>query len=108
MENKQTNTPIEDLRELLLETVNVEEVYIIPDSNVRLVYPCIILTLSNHSPIKANNENYSVRKEYGIQLIEYELDIRNIDKLSKLRYCSLNSTPFVSDGLYHSNLTIFY
>lgn len=106
--DKQPNTDIENLREILLKTLDLKEVYIVPDANIKLQYPCIVLTLNDMRPWKANNGNYMKGKSYNILLMEVDFEEESIPKLLELDYCSLDTPQYVSDGIYHSKLTIYY
>lgn len=83
-------------------------VYFQPDSNVKLIYPCIIYEFDGFNDRKADNKNYTTHGRYSITNIYKNLGNSLTDKLR-------DSFPYVEwerrdvvDGLYHDYYTLYF
>lgn len=86
-----------------------DNVYYQPDLNVRLKYPCIIYRLSQPGITDADDSVYLYRNRYELTLIFKDPDSDLSERLIKrIRYCRPSSPRYISDNLYHENLTLTY
>lgn len=96
------------LHEELCELLGSRNVYFQPPESVRLVYPCIVYSLSGVNKLNANNDSYKTDKRYELTVIDSDPDSEFYEKiLNHFRMCSLDR-PFVSDNLNHWVLTLYY
>lgn len=84
-----------------------DNVYFQPPESVRLVYPCIIYSLSSENIKHASDSNYIFYNQYSIQLISKTSEPIQMEKLRSLSLCSMNRV-FIADNLYHYNYTIYF
>jgi len=86
----------------------VPNVYYQPDENIALEYPCIIYKRNIDKENFANDKYYVGHDNFDVTVIDTELDspiARNIRK--SIRGCTITA-EYVSEGLYHTKLTIHY
>ena len=85
----------------------VANVYFQPPESIQLSYPCIIYQRSAIVTDFANNDPYSLRKEYTITLIESNPDSSVPDQIAMLATAS-HDRYYTADNLNHNVFTIFY
>lgn len=86
-------------------------VYFQPDSNVKLVYPCIIYTFDGFNDKKADNKNYVTHGRYSITNIYKNPGNMLVDKFrsedSPIYYIEWDRRDII-DGLYHDYYTLYF
>lgn len=77
------------------------KVYYLPDTNVKLNYPCIVYELSDEQYSKANNRVYGALDYYDVTIIDRDpttsIRDRLIREFSGIRF----DRRYLSDNLYH-------
>ena len=96
-----------ELQNLLVELFGSNHVYYQPPENLKMEYPCIRYSRVNVNSIKADNLGYHKRNQYQIIVIDKKIDNAVIEKILDLPMSSY-STHYVSDGLNHDILTLYY
>ena len=100
----------QDRREQLqteLETIigSENKVYYEPPENIKMTYPCIVLTRQRINAEYADNKVYNNLTRYKITYIDYSPDSDKIDDiLTQIKGISPGD-HFVFDGLHHD---VFY
>lgn len=97
-----------DLHKILVSALGNNNVYFQPPANVKLSYPAIVYHLGGIQTLKADNTNYQKNRKYTITLIHKDPDNDVVEKLLDLKYSSMVSKPYISDGLYHYVFEVFY
>lgn len=83
-------------------------VYFQPPNTINLKYPCIVFNKTGKDKLYGNDGTYRSIQEYSITVIEHDSESTIADQLdSDLPYCSINQY-FITDGLYHTTLSIYY
>lgn len=97
-----------DLHEELCVLLGTRNVYFQPPESVRLIYPCIVYSLSGANTEYAGNKTYLMTDQYNVQIIskdpDYDLYKTLAGHFSMCRYIR----RFVMNNLYHDTLIIFY
>ena len=97
-----------ELHEKLCEILGSRNVYFQPSESVKLVYPCIIYSLSTLNIKYADNHIYSHRDRYSVTVVDRDPDSKIYeDVLYGFQYCSFDR-PFTSDNLNHKVLTLYF
>lgn len=82
-------------------------VYFQPPTNVSMNYPAIVYSRNAMGRLKANGNTYNSNTAYDVTVIDMNPDSPIVGELLKLRYCEFNR-QFVTDGLNHTTLKIYY
>lgn len=99
---------IQHLNDILEEEGHECKVYGQPPSNVRMVYPCIVIEENNSKIRHANNSIYKRMKHYTLTVISKDILDTTADDLEvDLAYCKYEN-HFVTDGLYHKKLSLYF
>lgn len=99
----------EALSTLLRCVPGVKKCYFEPPTNTQLDYPCIVYKLRGHDSDFADNIRYTKRRVYTVTIIDEDPDTEIPDKLEEMfPYCSMDTPPFVVDGLHHYTYTLYY
>lgn len=96
-----------ELHHILENTLGTKNVFFEPPESFKLTYPCIVYYLSGHNERRADNDQYTLIKHYTMVYITQKADDAMIDKLEKLKFCSLNH-PYVSSNLHHYAYNLYY
>lgn len=97
-----------ELHEELCAILGTRNVYFQPPESIRLMYPCIVYSLSGVDKINANNKSYKTDKRYEITVIDSDPDSEFYDKiLEHFQMCSFDRA-FASDNLNHWILSLYY
>lgn len=97
-----------ELHEELCRLLGSRNVYYQPPENLKLKYPCIIYSRSPGKIKHADGAIYSMRERYSLTVIDTTIDSELYKKLVYgLKYCSFNRS-YVSDGLSHDSLDVYY
>lgn len=96
-----------ELQAMLEDIMGTRNVYFQPPGNVKMAYPCIVYDISQIDLKRANNEPYMENRKYSLTLIDRNPESQILDKLLELPYVSFNQ-HYVSDGLHHFNLSLYY
>lgn len=83
-------------------------VYFQPPSDIRMTFPCIAYTKSSIDIKYANNKIYKMAQEYQITLMEADPDSTLADRILEHFQYSAPGSNFVSDGLNHTIIKIYY
>lgn len=95
-----------ELHEVL--TSIVDHVYFQPPESVRMVYPCIVYSLSRLDTRYADNKLYKSMKSYEITFITRDPDNDYINQMmDKFEYCRFDRR-FINDNLYHDVFTLYF
>lgn len=90
--------------ESILGSTNV---YYQPPESIKMHYPCIVYMRDDIGITYANNRNYLAKTRYTVTLISRDAEDNTLDSLLQLQQCSYNR-HYVSDGLYHDVVTLYY
>lgn len=91
-------------------------VYFQPPSNVsgagqkvikNIKYPAIIYSVDDYNIRSADNKNYSIDKEYSVEVVIKDPDSALIDKIVEIPTVRFNRS-YLSDGMYHSVFVIIF
>lgn len=96
------------LQDELKELLGSDNVYFQPPDNLRLKYPCFIVTLGSGSQSMADNKTYLYTDRFNITYISYDPDddMRKnvIHHFSMCRF----DRHFVNDTLQHYVFDLYY
>lgn len=95
------------LQELLETLLGSENVYFQPPETVKLIYPCIIYSLSNIDTIFANNKPYQHYPEYLVTVIDKNPDSEIPGKVASLPMCSFDR-HYKADNLNHYTYKLYF
>jgi hypothetical protein len=84
-----------------------ESVYFQPPESIKLTYPCIIYQRSFIRTDYANNDPYSLKKEYTVTVIERDPDSTLPDQIAVL-HTARHDRYYTADMLHHNVFTLFY
>ena len=84
-----------------------DNVYFQPPTNLNIKYPAIIYSRRDVEKDRANNKTYRLKTSYNITVIDRNPDSCIAQHLLELDYCEFDR-QFVSDGLNHIILTLYY
>jgi hypothetical protein len=90
----------------ILESI-VANVYFQPPSNVQMEYPAIVYERAPADSTFADNEPYSVTKQYQLTMITRDPDEAAFDTIAALSMCT-HERFYVADNLNHDVFTIFF
>ena len=90
-----------ELHEELCKILGSKNVYFNPPESLKMQYPAIRYSLNDYGNISANNEVYLQWPDYSLTLIDKDPDSPIAKKLSVLRGCRLNRSPYVANGFWH-------
>lgn len=96
-----------DLQTLLEVLLGSENVYFQPPPTREMSYPCIVYQRSDIRTDYANNDPYSLKKEYTLTVIDPDPDSLIPEKVANLQSSSFNR-HFTADNLNHDVFTLFY
>ena len=82
-------------------------VYFQPPANYKMEYPCIVYTRKAIDKLWANDNTYANNHAYDLTIIDWNPDSPILDELLKMRFSKFDR-QFVSDGLNHIVVTIYY
>ena len=99
--------PRVDLHDILVDTLNSDNVYFQPPNNLKIQYPCIVYGLEGSTADYADNKRFSNRRRYQITLIDRNPDSLVVSSIENLEYCSFDRS-FASDGLNHFVFTLHF
>ena len=95
------------LHEKLCEILGSSNVYFRGPSS-GLIYPCIKYDLEGKDPNYADNKPYISPKRWSLIIIDEDPDSDIPDKLvEELTYCKFDRS-YISDGLNHYALTVYF
>ena len=96
------------LHQRLMDILGSSNVYFQPPESVKLMYPCIVYSLTAINADYADDKTYGLRDSYQVSLISKNHDHDEVRAyLLALPYCHFNQR-FVHDNLYHDIFTIYY
>lgn len=95
------------LQTMLEELLESNEVYYNSPESKRMAYPAIVYRRSKIDKKSADNKAYLLKPCYEITVIDTLPDNPVVEKLLALPYCTYE-TGYVSDGLHHDRLTLYY
>lgn len=96
-----------ELQTKLEELLESKNVYYQPPESLKMEYPAIVYSKSGIDKRSADDMSYLTTKCYELTVIDKHPDNEVINKLLNLSLCKW-STHFISDGLNHDVLTLYY
>lgn len=96
-----------DLHEILVEILGSRNVYYQPPATVKMQYPCIVYGLDDLTVRHANDGLYSRKTRYQVTAMYKDPDSDLPHQIASIPYASFD-TQFVSDGLIHSVLSLYF
>lgn len=98
----------ENLHQILTDILGSKYVYYQPPESIKLHYPCIVYTKKQPDVKRANNSIYGFTNGYDLTFITKDPDSDIPEKLLKALPMSRMNPQFVTDGLYHNSITVYY
>lgn len=101
----------DDILNTLGSIDGVTKVYLQPPANVKLVYPCIIITQDVPDTIYADDNPYLAFRNFDLLVIDYDFESpipRDILRLNNPNFLIRPSRFYVSDNLCHWNYSLTY
>lgn len=89
-----------ELHQLLVDTLDTDQVFFQPPETVKLSYPCLIYDLAYIDTGHADNLSYLTHYRYGLTYITRDPDDDNIEKIKALPTTKFDR-HFVADNLHH-------
>lgn len=103
-----TNRDPMDLHKELIQLFSPNKVYYNPPETIAMTYPCIVYNKDYIKTNKADNLNFVLHDRYQLTVIDRDPDNTAIkDILLHFQTASFDRR-FVSDGLYHDVITLYY
>lgn len=96
-----------ELQTKLEELFESKNVYYQPPESLKIKYPAIVYSRSRVDKRSADDTSYITTNCYELTVIDKRPDNEVINKLLKLPMC-YHSSHFISDGLNHDVLTLYY
>lgn len=96
-----------ELHKKFLAIKGVKNAYFNPDSNVRMVYPCIRYERSGEQVEHASNSRFITRDRYIVTAIDRDPESSIFRALEAFPYYSFNRF-YPADGLAHFVCSIYY
>jgi hypothetical protein len=93
-----------EVHDMLIEILGNRNVYYQPPESFKLTYPCIIYSLADIDPLRADDLAYVKRHRYLVTHIGHNPDDPVIEDLADTTGFSYDR-HFVSDGLHHNVFT---
>lgn len=97
-----------DLHKILMELFAPNKVYHEPPESIKLTYPCIIYGRDYIRSEKADNINYINSNRYQLTIIDRAPDNEVIEKILNRFPMASYDRHFISDGLHHDTLTLYF
>jgi hypothetical protein len=95
----------EDFQDMLESIMNTSNVFFQPPPAFKLSYPCIVYSLDDLVPLRANNEVYKLGTKYQVTYIDANPDSSVVIDLANLPRARFIRT-FRADNLNHYVFTI--
>lgn len=95
-----------ELHHKLERILGSKNVYFQPPTGTKLIYPCVVYSLSTANDVHANNNIYRRLYRYTVTYITKDPDDPKRDEFDDLRYCAFDRF-FTSDNLNHFVYTIY-
>lgn len=96
------------LHEQLCDVLGSGHCYFQPNENIRLQYPCIVYSREPGNMIHANDDKYHYTPEYTVTVIDRDPTSVIPERLLETFRMSRFERFYVSDGLNHTVLSIYY
>lgn len=96
-----------ELHKKFLAIKGVKNAYFNPDSNIRMVYPCIRYERSGEQVEHASNGRFITRDRYIVTAIDRDPESHIFRALEAFPYYSFNRF-YPADGLAHFVCSIYY
>lgn len=92
-----------------LQSIAPIKVYYQPPEDVRLEYPCGILTFTGIEKLNADNTTYKMHHRWNVLLILRNPDeeFYIVDAIGALPLCRFDRA-YTADGLYHYNYVLYW
>lgn len=86
-----------------------KHVYFNPPTGYQMEYPCIVYEEGRPVIYHADNLNYLGFQHWKVTTMTRDPEALDLaPKVSELPYCSLDSTPFKSDGIVHHVFGLYW
>ena len=92
----------------LCEILGSSNCYFQPTENIRMKYPCIVYSREDGDMLHANDDKYRYIPEYTTTVIDRDPTSDIPEHLLESFRMSRLDRSYISDGLNHTVLTIFY
>lgn len=99
--------PRPDIQTVLSGITGVEKAYFQPPESVKLMYPCIIYSLSSDKPTYADNDIYKNMNKYTVTVMDKNPKSPISSLVRKLPYCKFDRC-FQKDNMNHFVYTLYY
>lgn len=96
-----------DLQKLLTTILGSDNVYFQPPPTIRMKYPCIVYERTSGDTQFADNNPYTFRLRYKINLICRQPEQEVLAKLAALPMCTYDRF-YVADGLNHDVFNLYF
>lgn len=96
-----------ELHNLLVTTLETNNVYFQPPSNIQMKYPCVIYSRSKKDEKFADDALYLGQTAYTVIVVDSDPDSSILDKITKLPFSRFDR-HYVSDDLNHDVFTIYH
>ena len=97
-----------DLHKELLALFSPNKVYYEPPETVKMTYPCIVYGKDYIKTEKADNKNYVLLDRYQLTVIDRNADNPVIKDILRHFITSSYDRHFITDGLHHDVITLYY
>ena len=96
-----------ELQNLLEELIGNENVYFNPPDQLSMMYPAIKYNIYTVKTFHSDNGLHRATTCYGLTVIGRLPNVEIVNKLLQLPMCSYDRN-YVSDGLHHDTLLLYY
>lgn len=96
-----------DLHEMLCMLLGSRNVYFQPPDNITMQYPAIVYTLNDINTDYADDQPYTIKKQYSITIIDKNPDGLIPDKIGRLKTSAFRR-HFTQNNLNHYVYNLYY
>lgn len=98
----------ENLHQILTDILGSKYVYYQPPESIKLHYPCLVYKKGIPDEKRANDNIYNSTNRYELTFITKDPDSNIPESIHRAFPMSSMDAPFISEGLYHNPLTVYY
>lgn len=99
--------PRTELQLVLEDILGLRNVYFQPPESTRLVYPCIMYSLSSDDDRFADDTRYKNLRRYSLTVVDKNPDSQIPERIKTLPYCSFDRF-YTADNLNHFAFSLYY
>lgn len=96
-----------DLHDILVKILGSSYVYFQPPTSIQVEYPCIIYERTRNATRFADDNPYSVIRQYTVTVIDKNPDSNIPDKIAELSMCTMDRS-YTVDNLNHYVFNIYF